>query len=87
MGHACNLSMKNMPIASSACADALTVPMLPTNPRHAHPNIKPRVDIGGNGTLDVSSRIIEQVLAWFASRRNLASGEMLDKNGTSPGCR
>ena len=53
----------------------------------SHPNIKPRVDISGNGTLDVSSRIIEQVLAWFASRRNLASGEMLDKNGTSRGCR
>ena len=38
-------------MASSACADALTVPMLPTNPRRIQ-HIKPRVDISGNGTLD-----------------------------------
>src|SRR6202011_2214611 len=30
--HACNLSLRNAPIASSASADALSFPMLATNP-------------------------------------------------------
>src|SRR5690349_23651887 len=30
--HGCSLSVRNLPIPSSACADALSVPMLATNP-------------------------------------------------------
>ena len=58
---ACSLSVRNMPMASSDCAAALTVPMLVTNPWGIPIHTSSLgIDTGGHGTLDISSRVIKQ---------------------------
>ncbi len=48
-------------MASSACADAFRrSDAAGESMRHPHPDIKPGIGSGGNGTLDIAARIIEQ---------------------------
>ena len=48
-------------MASSACAAAFNLPMLPGNPWwHPHPHISSGIDAGGNCTLNISERVVQQ---------------------------